>query len=91
MCSYFKQKKMSFFLQVREQEGRTGPVLEVGTSGRMLGKCVRGWLWWKYRVYMYVNGKMRPVGTIPGTGGWGRITENVGWGEFSNDILLELL
>jgi hypothetical protein len=35
---------------------------------------------------MYVNGKMRTVETIPGTGGWG-IKENDGGGEFSYDIL----
>jgi hypothetical protein len=36
MDSYLKQRKMSFFLlnKNREQEGRTDPVLEVGTSGR---------------------------------------------------------
>jgi hypothetical protein len=39
---------------------------------------------------MYVNGKMRPAGTIPGMGG-GRIKENDGMGEFNYDILLELL
>jgi hypothetical protein len=34
---------------------------------------------------MYVNGKMRPVGTIPGMGG-GKIKENNGEGEFHYDI-----
>jgi hypothetical protein len=26
------------------------------------------WIWWKYSVHIYVNGKMRPVETIPGMG-----------------------
>jgi hypothetical protein len=35
---------------------------------------------------MHVNGKMRPVETIPGMrGGW--IKENDGEGEFNHDIL----
>jgi hypothetical protein len=33
---------------------------------------------------LYVNGKMRPVETIPGIGG-GRIKENGGGGEFKYD------
>jgi hypothetical protein len=35
---------------------------------------------------MYVNGKMRPIETIPGIEG-GRIKENDGGGEFNYDIL----
>jgi hypothetical protein len=35
---------------------------------------------------MYVNGKMRPVETVPGMGGGG-IKENGGGGEFKYDIL----
>jgi hypothetical protein len=35
---------------------------------------------------MYVNGKMRPVVTVPGMRG-GRIKENDGGGEFNYDIL----
>jgi hypothetical protein len=35
---------------------------------------------------MYVNGKMRPVETIPGIGG-GRIKENDRGSEFNHDIL----
>jgi hypothetical protein len=35
--------------------------------------------------YMYVNGKMRPVETIPRMGGGG-IKENDGGGEFKCDI-----
>jgi hypothetical protein len=34
---------------------------------------------------MYVNGKMRPVETIPGMGGR-RIKGKGGWGEFKYDI-----
>jgi hypothetical protein len=36
---------------------------------------------------MYVNGKMRPVETIPGMGE-GSIKESGGGGEFNYDILL---
>jgi hypothetical protein len=36
---------------------------------------------------MYVNGKMRPVETIPGNGG-GRINENDGGGEFKYDVFV---
>jgi hypothetical protein len=35
---------------------------------------------------MYVNGKMRPIETIPGMVG-GEIKENDGGGEFNHDIL----
>jgi hypothetical protein len=35
---------------------------------------------------MYVNGKMRPVETVPGMGGEG-MKENGGEGEFNYDIL----
>jgi hypothetical protein len=38
-------------------------------------------------VLLYKNGKMRPVETIPGIGGGGRIKENDGGGKFSYDIL----
>jgi hypothetical protein len=36
-------------------------------------------------VFIYENGKMRPVETIPGMGRGG-IKENDGWGEFNYDI-----
>jgi hypothetical protein len=32
----------------------------------MWGKGVEEWIWCKYCVYMYVNGKMRPVETRNG-------------------------
>jgi hypothetical protein len=35
---------------------------------RIWGKGTGGRIWCKYCVYMYVNGKMRPVETIPGMG-----------------------
>jgi hypothetical protein len=34
-------------------------------------------VWWKYYTLVYENGKMRPVGTIPGMEG-GKIKENHG-------------
>jgi hypothetical protein len=40
----------------------------------------------EYYVLLCVNGKMRPVETVPGMGG-GRIKENDGGGEFNYDIL----
>jgi hypothetical protein len=35
---------------------------------------------------MYENGKLRPIETVPGTGG-GRIKEHDGGGEFNYDTL----
>jgi hypothetical protein len=45
----------------------------VGMSGREedIREDNRRWMWWKYSVHMYENGKMRPVETISGMGGWG--------------------
>jgi hypothetical protein len=37
---------------------------------------IEGWVWWKCYVFMYVNGKMRPVETIPGIG-WGGINSTM--------------
>jgi hypothetical protein len=37
----------------------------------MWGNSEGGWIWCKYHVYMYENGKMIPVETIPGMGGEG--------------------
>jgi hypothetical protein len=37
-------------------------------KGRIQGKDAGGWIWWKYYVHMYVNGKMRIVETGPGMG-----------------------
>jgi hypothetical protein len=66
--SYLKQKMPCF--KNRGQEGKTGPVwgLALAGVGRILGKGVTGCIWCKYYIYMYVNGKMRPVKTIPGMG-----------------------
>jgi hypothetical protein len=36
--------------------------------GVEVGKGVGGWMWCTYCVRMHVNGKMRPIETIPGTG-----------------------
>jgi hypothetical protein len=30
-----------------------------------VGKGMGGWIWCKYCVHIYVNGKIRPVETIP--------------------------
>jgi hypothetical protein len=53
-----------------EQEGRTGLLWRVCTSGRgeVWGESIRGWIWYQYCVHMYENGKMKPVETIPGIG-----------------------
>jgi hypothetical protein len=48
---------------------RIGPVCGVGTSGGVWEKGVGGWIRYKYYVHIYVNGKTRPVESIPGTGG----------------------
>jgi hypothetical protein len=34
----------------------------------MWGKVVGGSIWYEYCVHVYVNGKLRPVETIPGIG-----------------------
>jgi hypothetical protein len=61
---------MSFFFLLLNQ--RTGRQIRscTGTSGRVqeVGKGHRRVNIVKYCVHMYVNGKMRPVETIPGTG-----------------------
>jgi hypothetical protein len=54
LYSYLKQTKMSFIflLQIREQEGRTGPIRGVEPVGGLEGQ-----IWYKICVLMYVNGK----------------------------------
>jgi hypothetical protein len=37
-------------------------------GGRRGRKVVGWWIWWKYCVHMYVNGKMKTAKTIPGLG-----------------------
>jgi hypothetical protein len=53
---------------------------------RIQGKEVRGRIWCKYSVCMYVNGKMSPVETIPGMGRQG-MKGNGGGGEFHHNKL----
>jgi hypothetical protein len=55
--------------------------------GRICGKDCRRGIWYKYHVYMYVKGKMRPVETISGMGVGVGIKENDGKGEFNYGIL----
>jgi hypothetical protein len=43
-------------------------------------------MWWEYYVLIQVNGKMRPIETIPEMRGGG-IDENDGGGSFKYDIL----
>jgi hypothetical protein len=82
LCSYLKQTK-TLFLSFSKSENRRrveqsflGPV----EGGRMWEKGVGLWTWWKHYVLVYVNGKMRTFGNIPGMGEWG-IKENDGSGE----------
>jgi hypothetical protein len=65
MYSYFKQI-ISFFFFLRKMENRRAEHVLWGREKR--GKGVGGLMWCKYCVHMYVNGKMRPVETIPGLG-----------------------
>jgi hypothetical protein len=53
---------------------------------RRWGNSEGGWIWCKYCVHMYVNGKMRPVKTVTGMGERGT-KENGGGGEFKYGIL----
>jgi hypothetical protein len=59
-----KQNAIFFFYKIGEQVGWG----RAGTSGKRkkVGKGVGGGLWCTYCVHMYVNGKMRPVETVPG-------------------------
>jgi hypothetical protein len=58
------------FYKNREQESKNGPAsgLVPVKAGRMWGKGVGDWKWWKYYVFMYKNGRMRHVETIWGIG-----------------------
>jgi hypothetical protein len=38
-----------------------------------------------HKINMHVNGKIRPIETIPGMG-WGEIKENDGGGKFKYDV-----
>jgi hypothetical protein len=72
MCSYLQQAKMSsfFFCKIREQESRTSSAWGVGDNGsgeKSVGEG--GWIYCKFCVHMYINGKMIIQGTIPGMGG----------------------
>jgi hypothetical protein len=70
LYGYLKQTKMSFFFLLPNWRtgGQNGTLVPV-RGGR--GRSVGGRIWCKYCVYMYVNGKMRPVETIPGVEGRG--------------------
>jgi hypothetical protein len=45
----------------------SGGLVAAGGEGKV-GKSIGGWMWCKYCAHMYVNGKLRPVETIPGIG-----------------------
>jgi hypothetical protein len=47
----------------------------MGRKREEVGKCEGGWIQCKYYVYMYVNGKIVSVETMPGieSGGWKRM------------------
>jgi hypothetical protein len=53
-----------------KQEGKTHPIWELVPLGgrRIQEKGIRVWIWWKYQVLVYENGKMRYAETIPGMG-----------------------
>jgi hypothetical protein len=53
---------------------------------RIKGKVVREWIWWKYFLIKYKNGKLRPVETIPRMGGR-EIKENDRGGKFNYDTV----
>jgi hypothetical protein len=80
---------MPLFSFIKSENRRAKQVLpgRVVTSRKreVVGKRVRGRIWCKYCVHVYINGKMRPVETIPGMGEE-RIRENDGKGEFKYDI-----
>jgi hypothetical protein len=51
------------------EDERAKQVLSWEGEEKMWGKGVGGWIWYKYCVHMYVNGKMRLIETIPGMKG----------------------
>jgi hypothetical protein len=61
-----------FFSYTKAESRRTEQVLPGGLVpegwGRSWGRGEGGWIWYKYCIHMYVNGKMKSVETIPGMG-----------------------
>jgi hypothetical protein len=68
----------------RAEKVLSGELVPVGRRG-MWGKVVGWWIWRKYCVHTYVNGKMRPVETVPEMGGK-VIEENEGGGDFKYNM-----
>jgi hypothetical protein len=60
---------MIYFL-TKPENRRAEQILSEGLipvgGGRKWGKGVGGLIWYKYCVYIYENGKLKPVETIPG-------------------------
>jgi hypothetical protein len=75
-----------FFIRWKNRKAEQVLSGGIGNTGKRKGNCAGGWIWCKYCVPMYVNGKMRPVKTIPKIGERS-IKENDGKGEFKYDIL----
>jgi hypothetical protein len=73
-CIAILNKQKCHIFWQKTENSRAVQVLPggVGTSGRSedMGRGSRGWIWCKYCVLMDVNGKMRPVETHQGMGGW---------------------
>jgi hypothetical protein len=69
----------------KAEQDLPGGLVPVGRD-RMWEDDAGGWIWCKYCVHMCINGKMKPIETIPGIGSW-KIKENDGWGKFNYDTL----
>jgi hypothetical protein len=88
-CHFF----LFLFLQNQRKRGQNRCFLKsagISGGGGRRRKGVGEWIWCKYCVHIYVNGKIRPVETIPGIEAMGGIKENDGRDEFYYDIFVIL-
>jgi hypothetical protein len=69
---FIKQIKYHFFFTKTENKMAEQVLSGVLVPGRrwILGEGLGGWMWCKYCVHIYENGKMRPVKIISGIRGW---------------------
>jgi hypothetical protein len=84
LCCYLKQTKISFlfyyyFFSKQRSGGQNRSCLGLVPVGgvKVYGKGEGEWIWCRYSVHMYVNGKMVTVETISGMGRQGEKGE---WG-----------
>jgi hypothetical protein len=77
LCSYLKQTVILFSF-TKSENRRLKQIL--AERGRRCRTGMKEWVWCKYFVHMYGNGKMIPVETVPRTGaGWDKGEWWRGW------------